>query len=924
MRGIMSQRQPTQLLLIDGGYYAHRAHHAYPRMTANGAPTGALYGFANALWVLDEVYGHDTPGIVVFPTDHTFRVGLHAGYTGHRPTPPPEVALQWDALHELAQAWGFATVDCEDCEALDYFARWAAEDPRPELVLVGADRRYRGLLGPRVELFEALKGSVTTADDVLSELGIDAQRISDLVALSGDSSASIPGLPGIGEKTAAALLASHGDLDGVFAAAPTIKGKRGQILADGGDAARLSRQLAQPAPDRASIDASHADAPRRPRYAHLKQLLVTWQFRTHLTELADLLDSADGAHEAGESTSETTSESAGPGASEHPAPIDRGRYRCVASLEELDQCLAAARRAGRCAVDLETTSLDPLQAQVVGASLCWSASDAVYVPLRHRAGSQRAAGQPPLDAAWARLAAFFADASIAKTGQNLKYDTSVLRQHGVALAAIRGDTMLADYLLEPEQNRHGLDDLALRHLGHETIQFSEVTDGRPDEMSFADVSLERATEYAAEDAHVAWFLDQKLTPLLDERGLRRLYDEIEVPLVAVLADMESAGIGVDVDGLRALSVELGEKQEAVEAEIYELAGKRFSIQSPKQLAEILFDERGLEPIKRTKSGYSTDADTLEQLASRDPLPAKILEFRTLAKLKSTYVDTLPDAVSPVDGRIHTSFHQAVAATGRLSSNHPNLQNIPVRTEDGKRIRACFRAEPNHVFVSLDYSQVELRVLAHFCESGPLVESFVAGEDIHCRTAAEIFAVALEEVTPDQRRAAKAINFGIVYGMGASRLANDLRITPTDAARYLKQYFERYPEVKRVQTGLISRARQNGYAETLWGRKRAISDLSAPTQRSRGAAERIALNTPIQGSAADIIKAAMIAAHRQLTDSGLPARLLLQVHDELLVEVQEHAADEAEAIVRTAMQNAASLHVPLVVHAGRGATWAEAH
>ena len=492
-----------------------------------------------------------------------------------------------------------------------------------------------------------------------------------------------------------------------------------------------------------------------------------------------------------------------------------------------------------------------------------------------------------------------------------------------ALPGIKGDTMLADYVLQPERSRHNLDDLALRYLGHTMISYKEVTKDIEDGQ-FALVPLEEATQYAAEDAHIVWLLHEILSAKMDEQSLRSVYDDIEVPLVPVLAELERNGIGIDLDKLNALSVEFTTRLSEIEERIYFLAGHEFTINSPKQLQVVLFEERGLKPIKKTKTGYSTDADTLEQLAAIDPLPAQILQYRALAKLKSTYVDALPKVVHSKTGRIHTSFHQAGTSTGRLSSNNPNLQNIPIRSNDGKRIRECFVPAPGHVFVSADYSQVELRLLAHYCEDGPLVEAFHAGQDIHQRTASEVFGVSMDDVSASQRSAAKAINFGIVYGMSAFRLANDLRIPQKQAQAYLDGYFARYSQVKSVQNRLIETAQEKGYAETLWGRRRPIPDINSSNGRDRMAAERLALNSPLQGSAADLIKLAMIAVSSRMQREGYPGKILLQVHDELLLEVPETHVSEISSMLRAEMEGAATLNVPLKVDVGVGHTWAEAH
>jgi DNA polymerase-1 len=884
-----------RIVLLDGSYYAHRAHHAYPRLVADGEPTGALFGFAQALNQLDEALS-PTRGAIVFAGATTFRAEEHPDYTGHRPLPPPELARQWAGLHTLAAAKGWSVVHCEGFEPLDVFARVLAECGGAEVVICGADKRYGALLGPHCRLFEPLEQTWLTAETIATEWGVAPARVADWIALCGQKSQGIPGVAGVGEKTAQALLAQFGDLEAVLSGAASITGKKGQVLQEQAPLARLSKRLATAEPSR--VDLAVELARSAPRLVELRGLYVQWQFRALLQGL-DTDSAADQER------------------------IDRSAYTAITTASALLEVAKALRAAGAFAVDLETTSLDPLQAEIVGYSFAWPGR-AVYVPVRHRTAEGRVSPQLDPDEALGVLQPLLEDPSLGKVGQNLKYDSAVFTQAGVQLRGIVDDTMLADYLLEPEQTRHGLDDLALRHLGHRNITYSEVTGGRPEEISFADVDVAAATAYAAEDADVAWRLRERLRPMLTARGLLEVYQRVELPLIEVLASMERSGIGVDVQRLEGLATELAERIVQSEARVFALAGRPFQINSTRQLAEILFEERKLPHGKRTQSGWSTDADTLERLAELDPLPAEVLTYRGLTKLKSTYADTLPSFVSPVDGRIHTSFHQATAATGRLASNNPNLQNIPIRTEDGRRIRACFTARPGHSFVSLDYSQVELRVLAHYCQTGPLVESFQRGEDIHRRTASEIFSVPLDAVTSEQRRAAKAINFGIIYGMGPQRLAHDLRVSRAEATRYLEQYFARYDRVQAVQDELIARARRQGYAETLTGRKRPIPDIGAPQQRERAAAERIALNSPIQGSAADIIKLAMISAHGALRGFGKDAQLVLQVHDELLLEVRDERVAEVGAAVRHEMEAAFPLRVPLEVAVGVGRNWAEAH
>lgn len=888
---------PEKLLLIDGSNHAFRVFHAMPRMTAGGVHTGALLGFANMLRKLEREYSPKHL-VVVFDKGPSFRTQLFPEYKGHRPEMPEELREQWPKFQELVEAWGYKYLVMEGIEADDIIGtlahRWAG--PEMDVIVVSGDKDLMQLVNEHITILDVMKDLKIDRSGVIERFGVPPERVIDVLGLAGDSSDNIPGVRGVGEKTAADWVAKYGDLDAVIFNARAIGGKRGATLIEEASMARLSKVLATLKLD-VDLPLTLEDLEAHQRdVAKLRSLFLAWQFRTLLKDLQE---------EAPAEAAVTSS-------------VDRSKYRTITTLAQLDDVVAGIRAAGRFSVDTETTSLDVKQAKLVGICLCWSSEFAVYVPVGHKEGEQL-----PLAEVMARLAPLLADPALPKIGQNLKYDISVLAEHGYELVGIGADTMLADYLLEPERQKHGLDDLALRYLGHGMIAYDQVTAAVGPTGTFADVPIAKATEYGAEDAHVAWLLNELLAPKITEFGLDKVFRTIELPLVPILSSMERLGIGLDVPRLAALSVELDGRIAALRTEIYSLAGRTFTIDSPKQLAEILFNELGLEPVKKTKTGLSTDADTLDKLKHRHPLPGAILDYRTLAKLKGTYVDTLPAAVNPVDHRVHTSFHQAVAATGRLSSNDPNLQNIPVRSEDGRRIRECFIVDKGHVFLSADYSQVELRVLAHCCGGGTLMEAFRKGEDIHRRTAAEVFGVHPELVTSAQRSAAKAINFGIVYGMSAFRLANDLNISRTEAAAYMDGYFARYPEVRSYMDGAIAKARTNGYAETLWGRRRAIADLSSRNPNERGAAERIAINTPIQGSAADLIKLAMIRVFERLRRDAPAARLLLQVHDELLLEVPEAEVERVAAMVREEMEGAAELLVPLRVDCGWGPTWGQA-
>ena len=880
-----------KLFLIDGSNQAFRAFFAIrtDMRGADGFPTRALFGFASMLQKLLRDHQPDFCA-VVFDEGLSFRNELYPDYKGQRPDMPDDLRTQWPEFRPFSEAMGVTALAKRGYEADDIIGTLAVAHATDELKvwIVSSDKDFGQLVNENIHLFDAANDADLGATEIEDKWGVRPDQVIDLLALMGDTSDNVPGVPGVGPKKAAQFLKKYGDLDSVLAHAAEIGGKTGQSVADSVEVVALARQLVTIHCD-VALGLGLADlALRTPDYPALEQLLMRYQFRRMLAEVQAELGE-DSARES---------------------EVSREQYQTVDTVAGVKALAADLRKAGRFAFDSETTSLDPMRAKIVGMSFCWDPAFAVYVPIGHTNGTN-------VPEAPEILAPLLADPSVKKTGQNLKYDLQVLLSNGLDLRGIDGDTMLADYLLDVDR-RHNLDDLAERHLGHKMISYGETT--RDTGGDFAAVPVAEAARYAAEDAHVAFLLDQKL-----ELGpLAGVYREAELPLVPVLARMELAGIGVDVEALGLLSVELGERIAVMQTEIVAEAGQEFNLNSTKQLGVILFEKRGLKPIKKTKTGPSTDAATLEALALQgDRLCGLILEYRELHKLKSTYVDTLPSAVG-VDGRIHTSFHQAVAATGRLSSNDPNLQNIPIRTAEGRRIRECFVARPGHRFLSADYSQIELRVLAHFCKEGPLVEAFRAGEDIHRRTAAEIFGVSPSLVSGEQRRAAKAINFGIVYGMSAFRLANELKIPRREAQAYIDGYFARSPQVRTFMEEAVSSAKEKGYAETILGRRRTVHQLDSKNPIERGAAERIAINTPVQGSAADLIKLAMIKVDARLRRELPGAHLLLQVHDELVLEVPEEILEAARTAVIEEMSGVWSLAVPLLVDTGDGLTWNAAH
>ena len=890
---------PDKLFLVDGSNQAFRAFFAIQTdmRAPDGFPTRALFGFTRVLIKL--LREHQPSHIaVVFDVGKSFRNDLYPDYKGQRPDMPEDLRAQWPELVPLCQDLGIPAIAIDGYEADDIIGtlatRYAGVGMPCEIV--SADKDFCQLVNDHVKLLDIQNDREFNRELVIERWGVPPELVIDLLSLMGDSSDNVPGVQGVGQKTAAKFLNKYGSANAVLDAAAEIGGKTGQRIGESRDVVALARQLVTIHTDM-PVDFDLDALRLRPRDDRaLAERLARYGFRRLVSELG--LEEAVAAVPAGSVPGEAA-----------PGGVDRSRYRTIETADELAWLVETLRAAGRFAYDSETTSLDPLTARFVGMSFAWEHGYGVYVPIGHRDG-------PSCPRALDALLPLLADPTLKKTGQNLKYDLEVLRANGADMRGIDGDTMIADYLLHVDQ-KHSLDEMARRHLGHDMISFAE-TAGRFGN-DFSAVPVAEATQYAAEDAHVAWLLDHALAL----GPLERVYREIEVPLIPVLADMELTGIAVDVPALEALSVELERRIGVLAEQLYAEAGETFNLNSTQQLATILFDKRGLNPGKKTKKGYSTDAATLQGLVgSGDLLPEMILSYRELAKLKSTYVDALPRCVA-ADGRIHTSYHQTGAATGRLSSNDPNLQNIPIRTDEGRRIRTCFVAEDGYRFLSADYSQIELRVLAHFCGEGTLVDAFRAGEDIHRRTAAEIFGVHPGLVSADQRRAAKAINFGLIYGMSAFRLARDLKISRGEAQSYMDSYFARYPQVRTYMDGAVQRAKETGYAETLYGRRRPVSGLDARNPNDRGAAERVAMNTPIQGTAADLIKLAMIAVHRRISADFPTARLLLQVHDELVLEVPEADLEAVRAAVVAEMQGVAALAVPLVVDTGDGRTWGDA-
>ena len=942
------------LILIDGSGFIFRAFHALPPMTRpDGTPVNAVFGFTNMLARLLKDHTGTHIAVIFDAGRLTFRNRLYEPYKAHRPPAPPELIPQFALVREATEAFGVPAIELADWEADDLIAAYAlaAEQRGWRATIVSSDKDLMQLIRPGIAMMDPLKQKPIGAAEVMEKFGVSPDKVIEVQALIGDSSDNVPGIPGIGPKGAAALIAEFGDLEAVLAAAPGMKpSKRRDSLIEHAAKARISRTLVtlrDDAPMPLPLEALVAKEPDSPG---LIAWLTAQGFRTTISRLGFAAAASSppprmGASGAGTSglgasngetsgldASGTMGVSGAMGASGTPRPVEApphapsdapfGPYETVATLDALRLWADAARAVGYCALDTETDGLDAMRANLVGLSLATAEGRACYVPLRH----EILAEQPPLAGVIDILGPLLTDPSVLKILQNAKFDMMVLGCAGFPPIAPIDDTMLISYAQDAGMHGHGMDELSRLHLGHTPISFNEVTGTGRNRISFAHVPVDKATAYAAEDADVTLRLWHRLKPMLRQNQALALYEQVERRLVPVLLEMERAGIKVDADDLKRMSLDFEQRMAVMEKDCHRLAGQEFNVGSPKQLGEVLFDKMGLSGGKRMKTGaWGTDSSVLQTLADQGhDLPARILEWRQLQKLKSTYADALVGQINPDTGRVHTSYAMAVAQTGRLSSTDPNLQNIPIRTEEGSRIRHAFIAEPGNVLVSADYSQIELRLMAHVADIPALKESFARGEDIHARTASEVFGVPMEGMDAMTRRRAKAINFGIIYGISGFGLARQLGITLGESQGYIKRYFERYPAIRAYMEHAKTMAKRDGYVTTPFGRRCWIAGIGDKLQTRRAYAERQAINAPLQGGAADIIKRAMVRLPAVLARECPSARMLLQVHDELLFEVPEAEAQSLARVVRDVMENAATLSVPLVVETGIGHTWAEAH
>ena len=923
----------SKLVLIDGSSYLYRAFHALPPLSnPQGEPTGALFGVVNMLRATLK----ERPEFVAFVVDapgRTFRDDLYAQYKANRPPMPDELRSQVEPMCQIVEALGISILRIPGVEADDVIGTLALQGVGRDLTVTisTGDKDFAQLVRPGIELVNTMTGSRMDSDAaVMDKFGVRADQIVDLLALMGDTVDNVPGVEKCGPKTAAKWLGEYQHLDGVMAAAAGMKGKIGENLRAALERLPLNRELVTIRTD-VVLDAGPQDLPLRARDVDaLRGLYARYGFTQALKELEASEGLAPSVSESIPSLRGTAAGFArGGGEVEAAAVLDPslslpGEYETVLEPAQLEAWVARLQQADLISFDTETDALDAMRARLVGISLAVETGKAAYIPLGH--DYPGAPAQLPMQQVLDALRPALEDPAKKKLGQHGKYDLHVLRRHGVEVRGYHEDTMLESFVLNSTATRHDMDSLAQRYLGYTTIRFEDVAGKGAKQISFSQVGIEEASRYAAEDADVTLRLHRALSPqLLALPSLQQVYSEIEMPLVPVLASIEANGVAVDVDELRRQSQDLSTRMLAAQQKATELAGRSFNLDSPKQLQAVLFDELKLPALVKTPKGQpSTNEEALEAIAEQHELPRVILDYRGLAKLRSTYTDKLPEMVNATTGRVHTSYHQSGAATGRLSSSDPNLQNIPIRTEDGRRIRRAFIAPEGKLLLAADYSQIELRIMAHLSEDPGLVRAFEQGADVHRATAAEVFGRTLEEVTGNERRAAKAINFGLMYGMSAFGLARNLGIDRGQAQDYVALYFSRYPGVRDFMDRMRQQAREQGYVETLFGRRLYLNDINARNQGLRAGAERAAINAPMQGTAADIIKRAMVDVDRWLQASGAPARMILQVHDELVFECEAGFIEELRARVVEHMSQAAQLRVPLVVDTGHGTNWDEAH
>ena len=894
----MSKRKT--LYLIDGSSYIFRAFFGVRQQlsTSKGFPTNALYGFIN---MLQKVIREEKPDylVVAFDSpDKTFRHKIYPNYKANRDAPPEELSRQFPYFEPLVTAYGLSSIRRPGFEADDIIGTLAKKGKQKglEIVIVSGDKDMMQLISPHIYMLDTMKNKKFMDKEVVEKFGVQANKVVEVMGLMGDSSDHIPGVAGVGPKTAAELIRKFGSIEALYKRIDEVEKKNvKEKLERDKENAFMSRELV--CIDTAMDLEFNSDLMKLGKVdsAKLKKMFEEFEFVSFLEGMQD--------------------------GTANSLKIDRSEYKTILTEKSFNDLIESLEKKKSFAFDVETTSKRPVWARLVGISFSFEDGNAFYLPLAHR--YLGVPEQLEFKAVCEKLKPILEDKSIKKCGHNIKYDLIVMSNEGIALDGVDFDTMIASYLLNPSSRGHGLDALTMEYFGHKNLTYKEMTGTGSKEIGFDEVEVDRATEYAAEDSDMTWRLKGKLQPQLKDSTLK-LYKEIELPLLEVLAEIELNGVYVDRKLLKELSSKIDKQLLHLEKDIYVLADEEFNINSPKQLSVILFEKLKLPVVKKTKTGYSTDVSVLEQLAVEHKLPEQVLSYRQLAKLKSTYVDALPGEIFKNTGRVHTSFNQTVAATGRLSSSNPNLQNIPIRSDMGKEIRKAFTAEGDNMLLSADYSQIELRILAHLSKDKALKNAFDKGEDVHARTAADIFGSSLEQVDENSRRMAKAVNFGIIYGLSAFGLSRQLNISRKDAQDFIDQYFSLYSNVKDFMDNTIAEARECGYTLTMFNRRRYLPDLKSDNRQVRESAERIAINSPIQGSAADLIKVAMIQLSRNLKKIKLNSKMILQVHDELLFECPIQEKKEIESLVCKEMEGACTLSVPLVVDIGWGKNWNEAH
>jgi len=893
------------LILVDGSSYLYRAFHALPDLsTRDGRPTGAVRGVISMLKKLQKDFQPAYMAVIFDAKGKTFRNDLYSEYKANRPPMPDDLRQQIEPLHALVRALGLPLIVESGVEADDVIGTLAVQGAKAgrDVLISTGDKDMAQLVNERVTLVNTMTDTVSDRDGVIEKFGVPPERIIDYLALVGDKVDNVPGVDKVGPKTAVKWLVAHDDLDGVIANADCIKGKVGENLRDALDRLPLGRELVTIKLDVDLHEAIDDLEVQPPNEAELCALYEDLEFRGWLDELK---------MEGGQSS--------------ESQPVEvKTNYRAILTEDDLDTWLEKLQQAEVFAFDTETTSLNYIDAKVVGLSFAVEPAEAVYLPVAH----DYMGAPPQLDreAVFQRLKPLLEDPDKGKLGHNLKYDQSVLANHGIELQGIRHDTMLESYVVNSTASRHDLDTLCERHLAHSNIHFADVAGKGKNQITFNQVALDVAVPYAAEDADMTLRLHRHFWPQLEQLpGQQQLYATLEVPLVGVLSRIERTGVRVDAVLLKHQSGELAEQMQEIQDAAWKEAGHEFNLASPKQLQAVLFEELGIPVVRKTPKGQpSTAEDVLQELALTYPLPKLVLQHRSMSKLKSTYTDKLPKQINPKTGRVHTSYHQAVASTGRLSSADPNLQNIPIRTEEGRRIRQAFVAPPGKKILAVDYSQIELRIMAHLSADEGLLSAFAEGRDIHSATAAEVFGGSVESVSVDDRRAAKAINFGLIYGMSAFGLAKQLNIGRVEAQAYVDLYFKRYPGVKTYMEETRELAREQGYVETVYGRRLYLPEIKSRNAQRRKYAERTAINAPMQGTAADIIKRAMIDIDAWLQAAAPPVQMIMQVHDELVFEVNEDVIDQYATEVSDRMESVVELKVPLVATSGSGNNWDEAH